>query len=126
MLRRLQIENVGPSERLDLTFSERVNVFTGDNGLGKSFILDVAWWALTRQWPQDLNPAVRSGRMAYPPFGERGEITVGLSGETGKEVGYTSTFDPKLSAWKLPKGRPTRQGLVIYAMLDGGFSIWDP
>ena len=126
MLRRLQIENVGPSERLDLTFSERVNIFTGDNGLGKSFILDVAWWALTRQWPQDLNPAVRSGRMAYPPFGERGEIAVGLSGETGKEVGYTSTFDPKLSAWKLPKGRPTRQGLVIYAMLDGGFSIWDP
>lgn len=126
MLKRLQIENVGPSERLDLTFSKRVNIFTGDNGLGKSFILDVAWWALTRQWPQDLNPAVSTGRMAYPPFGESGKISVELSGKTRKDVKYASTFDTKLSSWSLPQGRPTRQGLVIYAMLDGSFSVWDP
>ncbi len=29
---------------------ERLNVLTGDNGLGKSFVLDVAWWALTGTW----------------------------------------------------------------------------
>lgn len=126
MLKRLRIENVGPSERLNLTFSKRVNILTGNNGLGKSFILDVAWWALTRQWPQDLNPAVSTGRMAYPPFGESGKIAVELSGKTGQEVKYESTFDPKLSAWTFRPGRSTGQGLVIYAMPDGSFSIWDP
>ncbi len=126
MLKRLQIENAGPSERLDLTFSRRVNIFTGDNGLGKSFILDVAWWALTRQWPMDLNPAVSTGRIAYPPFGKSGKIGVALSGKTRENVEYESTFDLKKSAWTLQKGRPAKQGLVIYAMLDGSFSIWDP
>ncbi len=23
---------------------------TGDNGLGKTFLLDIAWWVLTRTW----------------------------------------------------------------------------
>lgn len=126
MLKRLQMENVGPSERLDITFSKRVNIFTGDNGLGKSFILDAAWWALTRQWPQDLNPAVSTGRMAYPFGTKDGKISIELSGKSRDAVKYTSTFDRRLSAWSLPQGRPTKQGLVIYAMLDGSVSVWDP
>jgi recombinational DNA repair ATPase RecF len=27
-----------------------MNFLVGDNGLGKSFLLDAAWWALTRTW----------------------------------------------------------------------------
>ncbi len=30
-----------------LHFGLRLNIITGDNSLGKSFILDVVWWALT-------------------------------------------------------------------------------
>ncbi len=48
MLRALHIKDVGPAARFDLEFGERLNVLTGDNGLGKSFVLEVAWWALTR------------------------------------------------------------------------------
>ena len=45
-LRRLDIRGTGP---VDLTFepAQRLSVITGDNGLGKSFILECAWWALT-------------------------------------------------------------------------------
>ncbi|WP_218969708.1 hypothetical protein, partial [Candidatus Synechococcus spongiarum] len=44
----------------------RLNLSIGDNGLGKSFLLDVAWWALTRKWPRDLNPRLMSGYQARP------------------------------------------------------------
>lgn len=39
-----------------------MTLITGDNGLGKSFLLDVAWWALTRRWPQEVNRRMTSGR----------------------------------------------------------------
>lgn len=50
MLRTLGVEDVGPVERLELALGERLNVLTGDDGLGKSFVLDVAFWALTANW----------------------------------------------------------------------------
>lgn len=50
MLKNIDLRNVGPSRRLKVDFSPRLNLLTGDNGLGKTFILDVAWWALTRKW----------------------------------------------------------------------------
>ena len=50
MLERLELENVGPAPAMVLDLQRRLNLITGDNGLGKSFLLDVAWWALTRKW----------------------------------------------------------------------------
>ena len=61
MLERLELENVGPASAMVLDLAPRMNLITGDNGLGKSFLLDVAWWALTRRWPRDLNPRLTSG-----------------------------------------------------------------
>ena len=45
MLKKLRLRDVGPAPSFDIEFSDRLNIFTGDNGLGKSFILDIAWWA---------------------------------------------------------------------------------
>ncbi len=47
MLEYLKLENVGPAPRMEVEFAPRVNLITGDNGLGKSFLLDTAWRALT-------------------------------------------------------------------------------
>ena len=58
MLEYLKLENVGPAPVMEMELGTRLNLITGDNGLGKSFLLDVAWWALTRKWPHDLNPAL--------------------------------------------------------------------
>ena len=43
MLTHLKLHNVGPSSDMELEFGERLNLITGDNGLGKSFLLDIAW-----------------------------------------------------------------------------------
>ena len=40
MLEYLKLENVGPAPRMEIEFAPRVNLITGDNGLGKSFLLD--------------------------------------------------------------------------------------
>ena len=66
MLERLELKNVGPAPEMALDMAPRLNLITGDNGLGKSFLLDVAWWALTRKWPRDLNPRLTSGYAARP------------------------------------------------------------
>ena len=55
MLEFLKLDNVGPASNMELEFAPRMNLLTGDNGLGKSFLLDVAWWALTGRWPWEVN-----------------------------------------------------------------------
>ena len=50
MLKSLKLRDIGPAPRFQIELSDRLNIFTGDNGLGKTFILDIAWWALTGEW----------------------------------------------------------------------------
>ncbi len=49
MIKSLSLSNVGPFKQMDLSFGSRLNVLTGDNGLGKSFFLDLIWFAMTRE-----------------------------------------------------------------------------
>ncbi|EKD26890.1 MAG: hypothetical protein ACD_79C00974G0001, partial [uncultured bacterium] len=39
MLFQLQIENIGIIDKLDIEFDEKLNVFTGETGAGKSIII---------------------------------------------------------------------------------------
>lgn len=126
MLTRLSLSNVGPASTMDVEFGSRANIFTGDNGLGKSFIFDIAWWALTRRWPHEVNPAMTSGFVARP--NDRSTpATIGYEG-TGvtTDVSYEATYDPSEEKWTGPPGRPWVPGLVAYAHADGSFSVWDP
>ncbi len=125
MINHLKLTGVGPAQQMEMSFRDRLNIFTGDNGLGKSFLLDVVWWALTRSWPAELNPAVQAGRKARPGVGKEGSIEVKLKGAS-KGIGLTSTYDRMLEKWTLPAGRPAKVGLVIYAMVDGSIAVWDP
>ena len=126
MLESLHLKNVGPAAKLELEFAPRLNLITGDNGLGKSFLLDVAWWALTRRWPQDLNNKLTSGYAARPiDLKQRATIEFVLESKTA-HVEYSSTYVPKDQAWVGKPGRPWNPGLVIYALADGGFAVWDP
>lgn len=118
MLKKLTLTHLGPVETIDLDFSERFNVITGDNGLGKSFVLDVAWWALTRQW---------AGLPAWPrPAAvDKASIHARITGEKGGISKLDSTF-VQGSGWSPKGGRPANPGLVVYARVDGGFAVWDP
>lgn len=109
-----------------MELAPRLNLITGDNGLGKSFLLDVAWWALTRKWPRDINPLLTSGFRARPSDPtQTAEITFELTGKS-KAVTYTSRYEARAEAWVGKAGRPWNPGLVLYAHADGGFSVWDP
>ena len=126
MLRSLTIKNVGPAPELNLELGERLNIITGDNGLGKSFLLDIAWWALTRRWPAELNPNLTSGYMARPKPDAKASISFAFGSKTQKTESYESTFNHAEQAWTGPAGRPSNPGLVLYAQVDGSFAVWDP
>ena len=126
MLRSLTIKNVGPAPELNLELGERLNIITGDNGLGKSFLLDIAWWALTRRWPAELNPNLTSGFMARPKPGAKASINFAFGSKTPKKESYESTFNHAEQAWTGRAGRPSNPGLVLYAQVDGSFALWDP
>ena len=125
MLEAIHLANVGPASEMELEFAPRLNLLTGDNGLGKSFLLDIAWWALTRKWPQDLNPNLTSGYAARPTeVARRATISFRVESKTGVE--YESAYDPQLQSWCGKQGRPWNPGLVVYALADGAFAVWDP
>lgn len=125
MIKHLKMSNVGPASKMELEFGKRLNLLTGDNGLGKSFLLDIAWWALTRKWPAELNTKLTAGKKALPS--SDGEATISFSFTSkSKEESYESSFLRKEQSWTGRPGRPANPGLVLYAMSDGSFSVWDP
>ncbi|MCP4622881.1 MAG: AAA family ATPase [bacterium] len=107
---------MGPAPAMQFEFGTRLNLFTGDNGSGTTFLLDVVWWALTRTWAG--NPAL--------PFDQKrtSEIEFSLRGVLDSTT-LKTVFDASVQAWKFPKGPPVKTGLVIYARVDGGFSVWE-
>jgi len=116
----LEIEGVGPAKKFLLEPARRLTLITGDNGLGKTFLLECAWWALTGVWPD---------RPAYPTQNREGgaaKITFMIAGERSSPDRKTISFDWKTSSWPEPKNRPTIPGLTVYARVDGSFAVWDP
>lgn len=126
MIKHLKMSNIGPASCMELEFGKRLNLLTGDNGLGKSFLLDIAWWAMTRRWPAELNPKLTSGKVALPTNKrQKAEIDFSFSA-VSKTMENKSSFDPRAEIWTVKKGRPANPGLVFYAMADGSFAVWDP
>lgn len=118
MLNQLKMKGVGPAENLAIDFKPRLNFLTGDNGLGKSFVLDIAWWALTRTWAR--------GIMAVPrPSAQQSSITYNYT-SSKDDFKWFSQFDHETQQWAVKQGRPAIPGVVIYAGVDGSFSVWDP
>ena len=124
MLEYLAFENVGPAPAMEVEFAPRVNLITGDNGLGKSFLLDTAWWVLTGAWPAEVNRRMTSGLPARPrdPKQHSGiRFRARYSNET---VEYGVGYSPADEAWT-PRLSQRILGLVVYAHADGSFSVWD-
>lgn len=126
MIKHLEMTNVGPAPQLKLDFGKRLNLFTGDNGLGKSFLLDIAWWAMTRKWPGELNAKLTANKVALPRNKQQAaqiKYTIdGVSASKPKSI----KFKPETQDWPLGQSRPTIPGLVFYALADGSFAVWDP
>ncbi len=112
MLKKLQLRNVGPAPNFDIDFSDRLNIFTGDNGLGKSFILEIAWWALTGTW---------TGPRAWPHIGGSATPRIGFEFESKpgtKEVESVSNFNFASERWPRKQRETVTSALVIYARVQ--------
>jgi hypothetical protein len=118
MLKSIKLHGIGPVDNLSASFGERLNLVTGDNGLGKSFLLDVCFWSLTGTWP--------GGRKAIPDV-TREAPTIGYEIQSKtKPASRDAKYDFKSQSWSRQRGRPPMPGLVIYAAVDGSFAVWDP
>jgi predicted ATPase len=124
MIKRLSTVNVGPIPEMTIEFGKRLNILTGDNGLGKSFLLDIVWWALTRGWPAELNQRLTTGKKANPARTGKATITYQFFVKTS-EIKYESEYNREMQYWIREQGRPGNPGLVLYAMSDGSFAVWD-
>ena len=119
-LSMIELSNVGPCDHIEMELSTRLNIITGDNGLGKTFLLDCAWWALTNTWPN--TPA----RPKYPQGSKRAYISYSIAGKNKLSHSKKILYDNKLLAWRRGEDTDTIPGLIIYGLVDGSYAVWDP
>ena len=118
-LTTLLLRDVGPAKEFFLDFGKRLTLIAGDNGLGKSFLLDAAWWALTGTW---------AGRAAYPFTSSPSNIPrikYTLQNAAGQELAGESVFDWRFQTWTSSGELPSVAALSIYARVDGSFAVAD-
>ncbi len=118
-LTSIRLTNVGPAKEFYLNFGERLTLIAGDNGLGKSFLLDAAWWALTSTW------AGYPAHVFAPARSTKPRIKYTIRNFTGQDIASESQFDWKNHSWRHIKNRPSVAALCIYARADGSFAIAD-
>lgn len=127
MLKSIAAKNVGPIPELSVKFGERLNIMTGDNGLGKTFLLDMIWYAMTSFWPAEVNPRMVSGLMGRPLNPKKDAIIDStLTGYGSGSKKHQSKFDRNEQLWVNQNFNPLKTGLVVYALADGSLCVWDP
>jgi hypothetical protein len=117
----IKLENIGPALNIEMEPSNRLNIITGDNGLGKSFVMDCVWWSLTGIWPEiPAFPRLDSKHT------KKASITYRLASLHGKPITKVVTYDSKQRLWPRDKNSPTIPCLIIYSRVDGSYAVWDP
>ena len=116
----IDMRGVGPALGLHYTPSPRLNLITGDNSLGKTFLLECAWWAITGHWNDHTAAPRRDVHRSTP------RIRYALN-TSGRDQYYTFMYDFDIHSWTAvtPKLKPLC-GLAIFARHDGSYAIWDP
>jgi hypothetical protein len=129
MLRSLTISGIPPFRHAKLDFGHRLNLITGDNGVGKTLMLDLCWYALTRTWVEEpgvmIQPTQEDLENGEPPWMAWKLVGKG-EGENEGGADYRLKDQGWHGRWVAGAGRPPIPGVVIYARVDGGFLVWDP
>ena len=112
-LESLKLRAIGSAPAFSIDAAPRLNIITGDNGLGKTFFLDTAWWAFTGSWPDWPALPIESARRTEP------EISFRMNGG----VESTAFYDWTNLTWDHPS--ETTATLGVYARSDGSFAFCD-
>ena len=118
-LTALRLRHIGPADQLVVEFGERLTLIAGDNGLGKSFLLDVAWWAITGRW---------ANKPAFPFAGPRQTnptIQFEIRSPRNQIFRSKSYFDWGNHNWVTQSQRPSVAALCMFVRVDGSFAIFD-
>jgi len=119
ILSYLKAEGVGPVEPLIFEPAQRLNIITGDNGFGKTFLLDLSWWALTQNWAERPAEPFQISQKKTP------KIAFSLfNGSKTKPLSLK--FSNRSLSWEKPEKISSMPGIVIYVRADGSFAVWDP
>ena len=114
----LKLDETGPAATLEYNPSSRLNIITGDNGLGKTFILDCAWWAMTQEWLGE--PALPRKEFTKVP-----RIVFSIRVQNNRIVDSLVNYNWTSQSWHKTALRDFRSGLLIYARIDGSFAVGD-
>lgn len=112
----IELKGVGPAPSIQFEPAARINLITGDNGLGKTFLLECVWWVLTGLW---------AGLPAHP-YTQEAEISYQISGEYSKSKKRTIKYDWDIRSWPQLPDHDALPGLLVYARADNSFAVWDP
>jgi hypothetical protein len=119
-LRRLELRAVGPAMRLVYEPADRLNIVTGDNSVGKTFLLDCIWWALTGSFSHGAAQPTRDVPKTRPSIGVR------IGTTRRKEHAFSVKYNWDIGDWEAQPKRNILPGLAVYARFDGSFNIYDP
>jgi predicted ATPase len=109
---------------MEMDLGKRLNILTGDNGLGKSFLLDVMWWALTKKWLTEVNNQLPAGFMAQPSENEKHADICFTFNNKNKKFNYS--FQRQKQRWEGESQNPDINSLVLYSQANDCFAVWDP
>ena len=120
LLASMSIQHTELSSSLSMEFGDRLTLITGDNGLGKSFLLEFAWWITTGEWADKPAYPYRSQRIGVP----RVEYELKESPERRISGGFV--FNQMRNNWTLTASTPHLSALCLFARADGSFAAFDP
>ena len=113
----IRLEQCGPAAAFLYEPGDRLTLITGDNSLGKTFLLDAVWWALTREWAEQ----------PLQPRSDKDEALIAFGVHAGRRrQEFTALYDRAAQKWATPRKRHLFPGVAIYARFDGSFAVWDP
>ena len=119
ILKKIELENIGPTDKTEISFAPRLNIITGDNGIGKTFLMNCSWKALTDTWTYNS---------AFPKYKtDEKESSIGYVIKAKENSLFTGKiiYDAKTSSWKRRGADKGIAGTVIYSLVDNCYAIWD-
>ncbi len=109
---------------MELELAPRLNLLTGDNGLGKSFLLTWPGGHWHGDGRNEVNPRLTSGYVAQPRSGKLASITYRVRSKKTL-ITHTSEYRRAEQPWIGKRGRPHSPGLVIYATPMVASRFWE-
>jgi hypothetical protein len=119
-LKYIELSYVGPAaDALRYEPASRMNIVTGDNGLGKTFIFDSIWWAISYNWIDAIALPNNNANKLSP------KIECGFNLTNNQILKEIFRYDWSLQQWNPQLSSKYMPAMVIYAKHDGSFAIWD-